>query len=96
MVKKLILTGLIFLMLPLAALAADKSIHITVNGMVCAFCAQGITKKFSSEPGVERVDVSLGKKSVDLTLKSGQDLSDDAIRRVLTDAGYAIEKIERN
>jgi mercuric ion binding protein len=79
-----------------AAWAAPKEIHITVNGMVCAFCAQGITKKFSAEPAVAKVDVSLTNKKVDLSLKEGKDVSDDTIRRVLTEAGYAIVKIERN
>src|SRR5579859_4090835 len=94
MLKSLLITLLI--LNPLTSWATPKEIHITVNGMVCAFCAQGITKKFSAEPGVSKVDVSLGNKKVDLSLKDGKDVSDDTIRRLLTEAGYAIVKIERN
>jgi mercuric ion binding protein len=94
--KKLVSALLIMIAAQSTAFGAAKEIHITVNGMVCAFCAQGITKKFSAEPAVEKVNVSLEKKKVDLALKDGQDLSDETIRRVLTEAGYAIQKIERN
>ena len=76
--------------------AFAKEIKVTVKGMVCAFCAQGITKKFSAESGVDKVEVSLGKKTVDLALKEGKDVSDETIRRVLTEAGYTVQKIERN
>ena len=28
--------------------AAGTAVSVTVNGMVCSFCAQGITKKFKA------------------------------------------------
>lgn len=90
------LFALLLILAPTASWATAHEIHITVNGMVCAFCAQGITKKFSAEPAVEKVDVSLEKKKVDLALKDGQNISDEKIRQVLTEAGYAIQKIERD
>ena len=58
------------------AFAVEKNITINVKGMVCAFCAQGITKKFNSEPAISKVDVSLEKKIVNLSLKEGQDIPD--------------------
>jgi mercuric ion binding protein len=88
--------AMILLLFPASAWATAHQIHITVNGMVCGFCAQGITKKFSADPAVDKVDVSLQNKKVDLALKDGKDISDETIRRVLTEAGYAIQKIERN
>ena len=95
--KKTVLNSMLALTLfASSVLAAGNDVHITVKGMVCAFCAQGITKKFKAEPAVGTVNVSLEKKSVDLSLKSGQTLSDDVIQKVLTDSGYTVEKIERN
>ena len=79
----------------ISAFAAPKEIKISVKGMVCAFCAQGITKKFKAEPAVAKVDVSLEKKLVTIDLKEGQTLTDDKIQTILTDSGYNIEKIER-
>lgn len=78
------------------AFAAGKQVKVTVSGMVCSFCAQGITKKFKSEPSVEAIDVKLSDKQVVLNLRENQDLSDDRIRELLTDAGYNVDKIERN
>ena len=88
--------ALFLMMIPATSWAKAHEVHITVNGMVCAFCAQGITKKFTAEPAVDKVDVSLQNKKVDLALKEGKEISDETIRRVLAEAGYAIQKIERN
>lgn len=79
-----------------SAHAAEKEITATVNGMVCAFCAQGITKKLSAEPAVEKVDVSLEKKTVKVCLKEGKYLDDKTLEKILKDSGYNVEKITRN
>lgn len=78
-----------------SALASDHDIQVTVKGMVCAFCAQGITKKFSADPAVSHVDVSLEKHLVTLALKGRETISDEKISGVLRDAGYTVEKISR-
>jgi copper chaperone CopZ len=70
-------------------------IAVTVNGMVCSFCAQGITKKFSALPEVEKVDVRLSDSRVYITTRKGQQLDDGAIDKILTDAGYSVDKIDR-
>ena len=49
----------------------DKAI-IKVEGMVCAFCAQGVEKNFSKRKEVKGVAVSLDKMEVRVTLKEGQ------------------------
>ena len=79
-----------------SAYAAGKEITATVNGMVCGFCAQGIKKKFSAEAAVEKVDVSLEKKTVKIDLKDGQDLDDKRVEELLKEAGYNVGKISRN
>lgn len=78
------------------AFAVEKNITVSVKGMVCAFCAQGITKKFNSEPAVSKVDVSLEKKIVKLSLKEGQDIPDNKIEGILKDSGFNVEKISRD
>lgn len=78
-----------------AAWADAKQVEVAVKGMVCSFCAQGIKKKFSAEDAVSEVNVSLEKHRVDLALKEGRSLSDEKITEVLKDAGYTVEKIER-
>ena len=76
--------------------AAEKNVTVSVKGMVCAFCAQGITKKFNSEPALSKVDVSLEKKVVKLSLKDGQDIPDTKIEGILKDSGFTVEKISRD
>ena len=75
--------------------SAGKEIIVGVKGMVCGFCAQGIQKKFSVQPSVDKVDVSLNDKQVKLTLKDGKDIGDDTIKQILSESGYNVEKIDR-
>ncbi|WP_168196409.1 heavy-metal-associated domain-containing protein [Bdellovibrio sp. NC01] len=69
---------------------AAQTETVGVKGMVCSFCAQGITKKFKEQPEVENVDVSLENKYVKLTYKDGKTLSHDKIESLLKEAGYEV------
>lgn len=73
-----------------------KEITVSVNGMVCGFCAQGIEKKFKELPQVESLKISIEKKTVAVFIKDKQDLSDEKISELLDDAGYTVAKIERD
>ncbi len=78
-----------------AAWAAPKEIKVHVNGMVCAFCSQGVTKKLKAKEAVQDVLVDMDKKEVRLTVKEGKELSDDEITSAIKDAGINVEKIVR-
>ena len=95
MKNKFVVLGVLFSLVAAPAWAQAREVKIGVKGMVCAFCAKGIEKKFHAQASVDHVDVNLGQKQVKLTLKDGQDISDDAIKSILTDAGYNVDKIER-
>jgi copper chaperone CopZ len=71
------------------------TIEMDVNGLVCAFCAQGIEKKLRAFPATADVVVSLEKKLVALSTKDGQDIPDDALKNALTEAGYTVKAIRR-
>ena len=79
----------------LPALARSATIEMDVNGLVCAFCAQGIEKKLRSFPATSDVVVSLEKKLVALSTKDGLDIPDEELKRALTDAGYTVKAIRR-
>jgi copper chaperone CopZ len=83
------------LMLAAAATSSAATIEMTVNGLVCAFCAQGIEKKLKKFPATSEVVVSLEHRLVAVTLKDGQDIPDADLRKALTDAGYTVKSIER-
>ncbi|MGE0764281.1 MAG: heavy-metal-associated domain-containing protein [Bdellovibrionales bacterium] len=74
-------------------MAFAKQAKVHVNGMVCAFCSQGITKGFKEFPEVEKVDVSMESKIITVALKEGQQLSDNQISEVITKAGVTVDKI---
>lgn len=74
---------------------AATSVKATVNGMVCAFCAQGIEKRLSKLPAAKAVYVNLKAKVVAVEAKEGQTLDDHVISDEIKDAGYDVSKLER-
>ena len=76
--------------------AYATTIQMTVNGLVCAFCAQGIEKKLRKIPATADVFVSLEQRVVAVALKDGQDIPDTTLRKALTDAGYSVVAIQRS
>ena len=73
---------------------AGQSVKATVNGMVCAFCAQGIEKRLSKLPAAKAVFVDLKQKVVAVEAKDGQSLDDKTITDEIKDAGYDVTKLE--
>ena len=65
-----------------------------VNGMVCAFCAQGIEKRLSKLPATQSVFVDLKQRVVAVEAKEGQTLDEKTITAEIVDAGYDVVKIE--
>lgn len=77
-----------------SALAATQTLKATVNGMVCAFCAQGIEKKIRALSQTQDVYVNLKQRIVAVELKAGQALSNDTLKDLIKDAGYDVTAIE--
>jgi copper chaperone CopZ len=78
-----------------SASALAGTIEMTVNGLVCAFCAQGIEKTLRKNPATADVVVSLEQRLVAVSTKEGQDISDVTLTKALTDAGYNVKAIKR-
>ena len=68
---------------------------VQVNGLVCDFCAQGLKKSFSRTGKVSGVAVDMTAKEVRLKFVAGAGLDDDAIRKIVRDAGYSVAAIRR-
>jgi copper chaperone CopZ len=75
--------------------AVAEEIRVTVNGMVCSFCAQGIKKTFGKLPEVASVSPDLENKVVVIVSKEAQHLPDEKIKELIRDAGYDVTAIER-
>ena len=88
--------GIVAVALLLAGAAEAKTIKMEVNGMVCAFCAQGIEKKLRAMAPTRDVLVSLERGVVAVALKDGQDIPDATLNASLKDAGYDVRAILRS
>ena len=91
LMKVLMLASFFFL----SSVALASEIHVKVKGMVCSMCAQGIQKKFSSQKSVESVKVDLDEKHVLIVTKKGEELSDEVITKLISEAGYNVAEIKR-
>ena len=77
-----------------SAYAATQTIKAQVNGMVCAFCAQGIEKKLRAMPQTKDVYVDLKNKIVAVEIKEGQSMTPETVADLVKDAGYDVTRIE--
>ncbi len=100
---------LIILMLSSTALAAEPAtkaaktetaplpasgVIISVKGMVCSFCAQGIEKKLKAFKEVKSVNVDLDTKKVDVQFVAGQNLATEKIQETIKNAGYDVTDVK--
>ena len=75
--------------------ATAATIELTVNGLVCGFCAQGIDKTLRRNAATDDVFVSLENRLVAVATKPDTDIPDDVLRKALKDAGYDVKAIAR-
>ena len=72
---------------------ATQTIKAYVNGMVCAFCAQGIEKKMRALSQTKDVYVNLKQRLVAVEVKDGQTMTDETVKEIITKAGYSVTSI---
>jgi copper chaperone CopZ len=63
----------------------NETITYSVPGMSCGHCRAAITAEVGAVPGVETVEVDLGKKLVAI---SGENLDDATLVAAIDEAGY--------
>jgi len=78
-----------------AAATHATTIEMTVNGLVCGFCAQGIEKTLRKDPATDDVFVSLEHRLVAVATKPDADIADATLREALRDSGYDVVAITR-
>lgn len=77
-----------------AALSGPGAV-VKVNGLICDFCVQSLTKTFKKQAAVRAVAIDLTAKEVRIGFKSGMSLDDATIRKLIKDAGYNVVSIAR-
>jgi len=90
MSTKLIVAALLLLSAPV--FASDYVVH--VHGLVCSFCAQGVTKKVSRLPFIDQskytkgVKVEIEKQKLTIAVIPDRDLDIPALFEAITSGGY--------
>jgi cation transport ATPase len=93
---KKILTALAFGVTSWAALAQAPTpsdagtVKFTVNGMVCAFCAQGIEKRLTQMSETGPLYINLAQKVVAVEPKPGKSIDVAKVKAEIIEAGYEV------
>ena len=75
--------------------SAGDLLTISVNGLVCDFCARSIEKLFMKKESVLDIDVNLEKMLITVRLKENRNLDNQTINQLITDSGYDMVEISR-
>ncbi len=75
--------------------ACKNKIEVEVNGLVCDFCARAIEKVFSKREEVSAINVDLDVGKVTIAMKGDKSIDDVKIKKLITDSGYSVVKINR-
>ena len=78
-----------------AAATTQTMVTAKVNGMDCDFCAWAVTKVFGKEDVVENVHIDLDNGEIHVTLKSGADMSDAEVEKLVKKSGYDLVSVGR-
>ncbi len=88
------LSVLVLLSFGTSSAYAANTLRLTVNGMVCAFCAQGIEKRLGKLSATQAVLVDLKNRTVAVEARDGQSLDTKLITSEIVDAGYDVVRVE--
>ena len=73
----------------------ENEINISVNGLVCDFCARAIEKVFGKKDEVQGINVDLDNGLITVNLNEGQMLNDKTLVQLVTDSGYNVTNIQK-
>lgn len=75
---------------------SEVKISLGVKGMTCNHCAASVREELEEIDSVNQVEVELKPEAISqVTVTSNGDVSDDALRDAITEAGYELVAIER-
>jgi hypothetical protein len=60
---------------------------ISVNGMVCDFCARGIERSFSKDINIKKIDVDLSRGKILLAYDLLKEINFDEIKKLIVENG---------
>lgn len=99
--KQFLMMVVVLMMALQPALAAEAKCEAgemkkvaSVDGMVCDFCTQSITKALKKNPEVKDVAVDLTAKTVTVTAATGKIVSDEMVSKAIDYAGYKMTDLK--
>ena len=73
----------------------DNIVYVSVNGLVCDFCARSIEKMFEKKEAVSSISVDLENMLITIFLRDNQKLNDETIIELIKDSGYDVTEVKR-
>ena len=73
----------------------NQILKISVNGLVCDFCARSIEKLFRKKESVESINVDLENMLITIYLKKGKNINNTTVTQLIKDSGYDVTEINR-
>ena len=73
----------------------DNIVNVSVNGLVCDFCARSIEKMFEKKEAVSSISVDLENMLITIFLRDNQKLNDETIIELIKDSGYDVTEVKR-
>ena len=74
----------------------EDTINVTVDGLVCDFCARALEKVFGKRDDVKDIKVDLDNGSVIVVMQPGKTIDDETLTQLITDSGYNVRNIEKD
>lgn len=90
----LAMAAVISLAAGLARAQEATTAKVSVNGMVCSFCAQSIEQRLSALPEAGPLYINLSNKLVAVQPKAGKTLDIGKVRNEIKEAGYEVTAVE--
>ena len=85
---------LVTLLMMSSTVFAEK-MEVKVKGMVCSFCTNGVEKTFKAREEVKSIKVDMDEKLVSIDFKDQKTMSDDLVKKLITDAGFNVASVKR-
>lgn len=70
-------------------------INVSVNGLVCDFCARALEKVFGKRNDIVGIDVDLNNGKVRIAMKENKTIDDTTLTQLITDSGYNVVAIKK-
>jgi len=77
------------------SMAENYEYEVGVDGMVCAYCAYNVSKRFQAVPGVAAHSVVVDLKGNRVNFQTSTPLAEPLIKSTLADSGFSVVSIDR-